>query len=75
MGEKAGNKVERIFRILATLSQYSWTSVKDLADMLSVSKRTVLRYVQDINIPFEETGLGLIESSREGYRLIDIYTL
>ncbi|MBN2618044.1 MAG: WYL domain-containing protein [Spirochaetales bacterium] len=71
MSEKEGNKFERMFRILGTLSQYSWTSATEIADMLGVSKRTVIRYIQDINIPFENTGLGLIESSRDGYRLTD----
>lgn len=39
--------------------------------MLRVDKRTIFRYIRDINIPFEDSGYGLIESSRNGYRFID----
>lgn len=70
MAKNEGNKLERIFRILATLSEYEWTHARDIAEMLGVDKRTVFRYIKDINIPFEENGPGLIESSNEfGYRL------
>ncbi|QEN03318.1 WYL domain-containing protein [Thiospirochaeta perfilievii] len=71
MAEKEGNKFERMMRILAKLSQYSWMTGQEIADMLGVNKRTVFRYINDINIPFEEGGIGLIESGREGYRLYD----
>ncbi|MBN2658648.1 MAG: transcriptional regulator, partial [Spirochaetales bacterium] len=69
--EKEGNKFERMMRILSILSEYRWTSAEELADELGVHKRTVIRYINDINIPFEETGIQLIESSRNGYKLTD----
>ena len=66
-----GNKFERMMRILSILSEYKWTTAEELADYLAVSKRSILRYIQDINIPFEDNGIGLIESSKSGYRLKD----
>ena len=66
-----GNKFERMMRILSLLSEREWTSCQKLMDKLHVSRRTILRYIQDINIPFEDAGIGLIESSRDGYKLID----
>lgn len=69
--EKEGNKFERMMRILSILSEYRWTTCEELADELGVHKRSIIRYINGINIPFEETGLGLIESSKSGYRLIN----
>lgn len=73
MGKKIGDtgKFENMMRILALLSERRWLSGPVLAKKLHISKRTLYRYINDINIPFEETGIGLIESSREGYKLID----
>ncbi|MBN2836314.1 MAG: WYL domain-containing protein [Candidatus Delongbacteria bacterium] len=66
-----GNKFERMMRILSILSEYKWKTSGELADTLGVSDRSIKRYIQDINIPFEDIGIGLIESSKNGYRLRD----
>ncbi len=71
MEERVGNKFERMMRIFTVLNKYEWISAEVLAYRLGVSKRTIFRYINDINIPFEESGIGLIESSQEGYRLRD----
>ncbi len=71
MDEKIGNQIERMMRILSILSEYRWTTAEELSKELSVDRRTIFRYIRDINIPFEENGIGLVESSRDGYRLYD----
>ncbi len=65
------SKFEKMMRIFTILSQYNWTSAETLAMELDVSKRTVFRYINEINIPFQDNGITLIESSPDGYRLKD----
>lgn len=67
--EKEGNKFERMMRILSMLSENRWTTAQEIADNLGVNKRTVYRYINALNIPFEETGIDLVDRSREGYKL------
>lgn len=65
-------KFEGMMRILSLLSEVKWTTAAELSDKLGVGKRTIIRYINDINTPFEEGGgLGLIDRSNKGYKLID----
>lgn len=70
--EREGNKFERMMRIIAMLRDNQWISGDTLAEKLKVHKRTLARYIHDINVPFYDVdGMDIIESSREGYKLLD----
>lgn len=60
-------KLEHLVTLFDYLSPYQWRSVDQVATKLEVDRRTVFRYMAEIELSFDP--VPVIERSREGYRL------
>ncbi len=61
-------KFSNFLRIFEILSETRWTKAFEIAMELDVSERTIWRYIAQINDGFPD--YPVIESSKEGYRLV-----
>jgi len=60
-------KLDNLINIFEFLSENHWKSAETVARELEVDRRTVMRYMREIELAFEP--FPIIESGREGYRL------
>lgn len=60
------NKSVRLLKLMKILNTKSWRSSEYIAEILGVSRRTVKRYIREL----EEMGVP-ITSSRDGYKVIE----
>jgi predicted DNA-binding transcriptional regulator YafY len=60
-------KLDNLIRLFDFLGPNLWRTAEQVADELEVDRRTVFRYMREIELAFSP--VPVIESSREGYRL------
>lgn len=65
--KNASSPLERSIKILELLKEHTWITAGSLAKDLGVSKRTILRYMRQIDMAFG--GYPIFETSNAGYRL------
>ena len=64
-------KFENLLKIFALLKEHDWTTAQALARELHTSERTIFRYIEEIGLAFSP--MEVIESSKQGYRLLPSY--
>lgn len=60
-------KLDNLIRLFDFLSPHAWRTAEQVADELEVDRRTVFRYMREIELAFSP--VPIVESSRDGYRL------
>lgn len=60
-------KLDNLIRLFDYLSPYTWRTAEQVAGELEVDRRTVFRYMREIEMAFSP--VPIVESSRDGYRL------
>jgi len=60
-------KLDNLIRLFDFLSPYAWRTADQVADELEVDRRTIFRYMREIEMAFSP--VPIVESSRDGYRL------
>ncbi len=60
-------KLDNLIRLFDYLSPYTWRTADQVAGELEVDRRTVFRYMREIELAFSP--VPIVESSRDGYRL------
>ena len=62
-----GLKLDNLIQLFDFLGPTIWRTAEQVADALEVDRRTVFRYMREVEMAFSP--VPVIESSRDGYRL------